>query len=126
MENRAAVNICFFGVNRSLTATIKSINQYIFDRLDQLSITYSVYGSFMKIDRFSNLRSNEFDQSPEQSESDLISFDGLKHVDQEAIDDLIRWDHVFRYGDSYGQIKSAEEYHEKIAQLKIFIEVCSA
>ena len=118
MENRAAVNICFFGVNRSLTATIKSINQYIFDRLDQLSITYSVYGSFMKIDRFSNLRSNEFDQSPEQSESDLISFDGLKHVDQEAIDDLIRWDHVFRYGDSYGQIKSAEEYHEKNSTTK--------
>ena len=53
----------------------------------------------MQIERFSNLRSNEFDQVPEQNESDLIDLDGLKHFDQGAIDDLIRWDHVFRYGD---------------------------
>ena len=72
----------------------------------------------MKIDCFSNTRSNEFDQSPEHSESALIAFDGLKYVDQEAIDDLIRWDHVFRYGDTYGQIKSAEDYHEKNSTTK--------
>ena len=102
MSNHKSVNICFFGVNRSLTSTINSINQYLFSCLDRLSITYSVYGSFMKIERFSNLRTNEFDQVPEQNESDLIDFVSLKHFDQEAIDDLIRWDHVFRYGDTYG------------------------
>ena len=72
----------------------------------------------MQIERFSNLRSNEFDQVPEQNESDLIDFDGLKHFDQGAIDDLIRWDHVFRYGDTYGQINGPDEYHEKNSTTK--------
>ena len=72
----------------------------------------------MKIDRFSNLRSNEFDLVPEQNESDLIDFDGLKHLDQGAIDDLIRWDHVFRYGDTYGQINGPDEIHEKNSTTK--------
>ena len=118
MESHNSVNICFFGVNRSLSSTIHSINQYLFSCLEQCSITYSVYGSFMKIDRFSNLRSNEFDLVPEQNESDLIDFDGLKHLDQEAIDDLIRWDHVFRYGDTYGQINGPDEIHEKNSTTK--------
>ena len=72
----------------------------------------------MQIERFSNLRSNEFDLVPEQNESDLIDFDGLKHLDQGAIDDLIRWDHVFRYGDTYGQINGPDEYHEKNSTTK--------
>ena len=118
MGSHNSVNICFFGVNRSLTSTIHSINQYLFSCLDRCSITYSVYGSFMQIERFSNLRSNEFDQVPEQNESDLIDFDGLKHFDQGAIDDLIRWDHVFRYGDTYGQINGPDEYHEKNSTTK--------
>ncbi|MDA7436808.1 hypothetical protein N8654_03900, partial [Synechococcus sp. AH-601-B19] len=118
MESFNSVNICFFGVNRSLTATIKSINQYLFDCLDECSIAYSVYGSFMKIDHFSNLRSNEFDQKPELTESDHIKFDGLKYVDQGAIDDLIRWDLVFRYGDVYGQINSANDLREKNSTTK--------
>ena len=118
MGSHKSVNICFFGVNRSLTSTIHSINQYLFSCLDRFSITYSVYGSFMQIERFSNLRSNEFDQVPEQNESDLIDFDGLKHFDQGAIDDLIRWDHVFRYGDTYGQINGPDEYHEKNSTTK--------
>ena len=118
MESFNSVNICFFGVNRSLTATIKSIKQYLFDCLDEYSIAYSVYGSFMKIDNFSNLRSNEFDQKPEITESDLIKFDGLKYVDQGAIDDLIRWDLVFRYGDTYGQINSPNDLREKNSTTK--------
>ena len=118
MESHNSVNVCFFGVNRSLSSTIHSINQYLFSCLDRCSITYSVYGSFMKIDRFSNLRSNEFDLVPEQNESDLIDFDGLKHLDQGAIDDLIRWDHVFRYGDTYGQINGPDEIHEKNSTTK--------
>ena len=118
MGTHNSVNVCFFGVNRSLSSTIHSINQYLFSCLDRCSITYSVYGSFMKIDRFSNLRSNEFDLVPEQNESDLIDFDGLKHLDQGAIDDLIRWDHVFRYGDTYGQINGPDEIHEKNSTTK--------
>ena len=118
MESHNSVNVCFFGVNRSLSSTIHSINQYLFSCLERCSITYSVYGSFMKIDRFSNLRSNEFDLVPEQNESDLIDFDGLKHLDQGAIDDLIRWDHVFRYGDTYGQINGPDEIHEKNSTTK--------
>lgn len=118
MERCDSVNICFFGLNRSLSVTIKSINQYLFGCLDRASVKYSVYGSFMKIDRFSNSRTDEFDQAPERNESTLIDFDGLKHCDQEAFDDLIRWDHVFRYGDHYGQINDPVEFCQKNSTTK--------
>ena len=118
MERCESVNICFFGLNRSLGATIQSINKYLFGYLDRFSIKYSTYGSFMKIERFSNSWSDEFDQAPEQNESALIDFDNLKHFDQEAFDDLIRWDHVFRHGDRYGQINGPDEYHEKNSTTK--------
>ena len=104
MKDFASINICFFGVNRSLSATIDSINRYVFEYLESLSLDYSVYGSFAKVENYTNARSNEFDAVPEKNERDLISFDDFKYVDQSAIDDLIEWDKVFRYGDVYDEI----------------------
>ena len=106
MKDFAPINICFFGVNRSLSATINSINRYIFEYLENCSVDYSVYGSFVKVDSYTNARSSEFDAVPEINERELISFDGFKYVDQSAIDDLIEWDKVFRYGDTYGEIEN--------------------
>ena len=87
MKDLASINICFFGVNRSLSATIDSINKYIFGCLESCSVEYSVYGSFAKVDSYTNARSNEFDAVPEINESELIGFNGFKYVDQSAIDD---------------------------------------
>ena len=113
MKGVASINICFFGINRSLSATIYSINRYILEYLESRSIEYSVYGSFSKVDSYTNSRSNEFDVVPETNESELISFDDFKYVDQTAIDDLIEWDKVFRYGDSYGEIQDDTALHIK-------------
>jgi len=104
-----AVNICFFGMNRSLSATVGSINKYLFDSLDDIDVDYSVFGAFVKVDSFSNERSHEFNVKPESNESDLIQFASLKYVDQGAVDDLIRWDLVFRFGDTYQQINADDE-----------------
>ena len=99
-----SINICFFGVNRSLSRSIESINKYLFNYLDDHSYEYSVFGAFNKIDSFSNSRSGEYGLSLEQTEDQLIHFDGIKHLDQDLIDDSIPWNHVFRYGDTYEQI----------------------
>ena len=113
MKDFAPINICFFGVNRSLSATINSINRYIFEYLESCSVDYSVYGSFVKVDSYTNARSSEFDAVPEINERELISFDGFKYVDQSAIDDLIEWDKVFRYGDTYGEIENDSAFRCK-------------
>ena len=113
MKDFAPINICFFGVNRSLSATISSINRYIFECLESCSVDYSVYGSFVKVDSYTNARSSEFDAVPEINERELISFDGFKYVDQYAIDDLIEWDKVFRYGDTYGEIENDSSFRVK-------------
>ena len=104
MQAFDAVNICFFGMNRSLSATVDSINKYLFDSLDNIGVDYSIFGAFVKVDSFSNERSQEFNAKLQSNESDLIQFTSLKYVDQGAVDDLIRWDLVFRFGDTYEQI----------------------
>ena len=109
MQAFGSVNVCFFGLNRSLSATIDSINNYLFDSLDELNIDYSIFGSFVRVDSFSNERSHEFDAKPQENESELIDFVSLKYVDQGAVDDLIRWDLVFRFGDTYGQINEKSD-----------------
>ena len=123
MKDFTSINICFFGVNRSLSVTIDSINKHIFGCLESCSVEYSVYGSFAKVDSYTNSRSNEFDAVPEINESELISFDGFKYVDQSAIDDLIEWDKVFRYGDSYGEIEDASALRVKNSVTKNILEV---
>ena len=118
MSKCESVNICFFGLNRSLTSTIRSIENYLFKNLDNLSIEYNIYGAFNQIDQFSNDRTGEQDCSIENSESSLINFDALKYLDQDIIDDLIDWEKVFQFGDVYGQIDSAINLYEKYSTTK--------
>ena len=109
MANVAAVNICFFGLNRSLSYTISSIKEYIFQPLNQLGIVYSVYGAFVHVESFTNPRSNEFSVSPQNSETDIIDFDAYRTFDQVTLDKSIDWRQVFRYGDRYGEIDLSDE-----------------
>ena len=103
-----------------LSKSIESINKYSFNYLDDHSYEYSVFGAFNKIDSFSNSRSREYGLSLEQTEDKLIHFDGIKHLDQDLIDDSIPWDHVFRYGDTYEQISIDANLVEKNSTLNIF------
>lgn len=111
MERVKAVNICFFGINRSLSSTIESINKYLFDHLKDLSIGYSVYGAFNSVDVLSNERSGEVGLITEKNELDLIDFDDYKYLDQSLCDKAVPWDRVFKHGDLYGQIQREPDFH---------------
>ena len=104
MSGPSELNICFFGLNRSLSLTIDSINRYIFDSLESLDIKFATFGSFVRVDSFSNPRSDELNSIPQDNEAELINFNFLKCVDQGVIDDFIDWSSVFRYGDLYHEI----------------------
>ena len=84
VENTLAINICFFGLNRSLSYTIDSINRNLLEPLVNLGIDISTFGSFIKVDN-PNPRSNEINASPQNNEAELIDFDDLKHLSQKLL-----------------------------------------
>ena len=53
--------------------------------------------------------SGEAAVAPENNEQSLINFNEVQYVNQEAFEDLVRWDLAFRYGDHYGQINTPED-----------------
>lgn len=63
-----------------------------------------MFGAFCQIDRFTNARSNEVLLSPERNERELIDFNEVKYIDQGTVDDVVRWDLVFGFGDNYSEI----------------------
>ena len=112
------LNICFYGLNRSLSFTLPSINKHLFDTLKSNDIKYSVFGAFAKIDKFSNTRSNEFDEQPEPNAEQLIDFDSFTYIDQESTDQSLPWEQVFQFGDLYNQINSYSDLHLKNSTTK--------
>ena len=108
MQNFTGTNVCFFGLNRSLSFTVNSIKKYLLDPLEKRG-EVSVFGAFCQVNKFTNTRSEEVESTHENGEKNLINFTKVKYIDQGAIDDLIRWDLVFRYGDHYGQINSQDD-----------------
>ena len=60
VKSDRSVNICFYGLNRSLVSTISSINNHVFGSLASIGIEYKVYGFFSRVKEFSNESSGEF------------------------------------------------------------------
>ena len=89
------VNICFFGLNRSLSFTINSIDKYLFEGLALAGLEYKVYGCFSQVNSFTNSRSSESDASIQNNEASLIDFAEIKYIDQNTLDDSIAWEKVF-------------------------------
>ena len=114
----SSINICFYGLNRSLSSTINSINKYIFDSLSSLGVTYQIYGVFSQVEEFSNDRSGEISARVQNNAAELIQFSDLKYVDQNAFDDSVAWEKVFEFGDFYSQIKDGSEYHQRNSSAK--------
>ena len=114
----SSINICFYGLNRSLSSTINSINKYIFDSLSSLGVTYQIYGVFSQVKEFSNDRSGEISVRVQNNEAELIQFSDLKYVDQSTFDESVAWEKVFEFGDLYSQIKDRSEYHQRNSTTK--------
>ena len=109
VQNFTAANICFFGLNRSLSTTIHSIKKYLLNPLEEKGCNISIFGAFCRVNEYSNTRSGEAAVAPENNEQSLINFNEVQYVNQEAFEDLVRWDLAFRYGDYYGQINTPED-----------------
>ena len=114
----SSINICFYGLNRSLSSTIDSINKYIFDSLSSLGVSYHIYGVFSQVKDFSNDRSGESRLEIQNNESELIKFSELKYIDQNTFDDSIAWDQVFEFGDFYSQILGKSDFDNKNSTAK--------
>lgn len=98
------INICMFGLNRSLSKTYQSIYANIFQPLKEYNIQSSLYANFISTKSFSNARSKEIDRHPEKQPEFFLKFDKLTYSDQAAIDDSIDWIRAFQFGDNYNQI----------------------
>ena len=118
MTIASAVNICFYGLNRSLSFTIDSINKYLFEGLSSSGIECEVYGCFSQVKGFANSRSNELGSTIQHNEGDLIRFAEVKYIDQDTLDDSIPWNEVFEFGDIYSQILDASHLSRKDSTAK--------
>ena len=92
MHYFTAVNICFFGLNRSLSSTIHSIKKYLLNPLEEQGCNISIFGAFCRVNQYSNTRSNEAGVAPEHNEQSYIDFNKVQYVNQEAFEDQVRWD----------------------------------
>lgn len=102
-EFNSELNICIYGLNRSLSQTIHSIRSYLLDPLKELGIASSIYACLIKTDQpIVNPRSGELDVYPEQNEQELLPNAVIRHVDQDTIDALIDWEPIFAAGDLFG------------------------
>ena len=112
------INICFFGLNRSLSCTIDSLNKYVFKALAASGFEFRVYGCFSRVKAFTNSRSGESGAPIQDNEENLIQFEAIKYVDQDTLDDSIAWDKVFEYGDTYSQILESSDLPRKDSTAK--------
>ena len=117
-QNNRPINICFYGLNRSLSITINSINKHLLEALKSNNIRYTIFGAFANIDNFSNTRSNEFNANTESNAEQLIDFESCTYIDQESSDLRIPWERVFQFGDFYNQINSGADIHLKNSTTK--------
>ena len=118
MTASPTVNICFYGLNRSLSFTIDSINKYLFDGLSSAEIECELYGCFSQVNSFTNSRSNESGAAIQHNEANLIQFSEIKYIDQDTLDDSIPWNKVFEFGDIYSQILGASDFSRKYSTAK--------
>lgn len=97
------INICFYGLNRSLTRTYPSINANLFAPLHKLGIVTNLYSTFIRVEgSINNPRSREAGVYADTSESRLLSNAIITYLDQQTIDSFVDWDLVFANGDLYG------------------------
>jgi len=104
VTGKISVNICFYGLNRSLGTTIYSLNKSLFGGLSSIGVEFKAYGFFSRPEELANTRSGEFGVLPEDNEAELIKFDELGYIDQGVFDDTIPWAEVFEFGDFYEQV----------------------
>jgi len=105
----AEVNICIYGLNRSLSKTHQSMREYLIKPLEDLGIAINIHSCFIRNEiAYDNPRSNEFGVRSECSEKTLLADSNIRYVDQDTIDSLVDWEQVFANGDIYNDSQEQE------------------
>jgi hypothetical protein len=97
------INVCFYGLNRSLSKTHESIENHLIQPLRQLDIVVNIHACFVRANGpIHNPRSGEVDSEAESSEQTLLTDAVIRYMDQETVDTLIDWGLIFSLGDLFG------------------------
>lgn len=84
------IALCFFGLNRSLSHTVASIEANVIAPLKEAGLEVDVVGALMRPrGTFSNARSQESDLVPEANFEDLLQPRRHEYIDQAAFDEHI-------------------------------------
>ena len=82
--------ICFFGMNRSLSHVVDSINKNIIEAIPE-GIEYQIYGALMHTNTpFTNIRSEEFSCVPESNFENLMTPKSFELIDQSELDKVYK------------------------------------
>ncbi|HEU5078234.1 MAG TPA: hypothetical protein VFT72_03440 [Opitutaceae bacterium] len=103
---------CFFGLNRSLSKTIASIEQRIFGPVREAGIEFAVYAAFMDPgETFTNYRSGEVGCAPERGSEQLLGAKKIVMIDQTKADQQLDQSKAFSsrdpWGDHYTSVRNA-------------------
>ncbi len=98
------VNVCIYGINRSLEWTSSSIRKKIVDPLLKLGISINLYAALnvTSTGKIFSSRSGELDLYLAQNESEWLPDFKIIRVDQDAFDSSFDFDRILRFGDSFG------------------------
>jgi len=103
---------CFFGLNRSLSKTIASIEQQVFGPVRKAGFDYTVYAAFMDPgETFTNYRSGEVGCAPERGSEQLLGTKKFLMIDQTKADQQLDNSMAFGsrdpWGDHYTSVRNA-------------------
>ena len=99
----AHVNLCLFGLNRSLSLTIASLRRHVLLPLAECGVSVHLFACFVKASApIVNARTGEIQVVPESSELELLPEACIRYVDQETIDAMVDWEAILAPGDCFG------------------------
>ncbi|MEO7799475.1 MAG: hypothetical protein ABIY47_17300 [Opitutaceae bacterium] len=94
--------VCFFGLNRSLSHTVASIRENIFQPIAESGLESRVYAAFMQVTgSFSNRHSGEFNVQCESDGAERLGAHRVQLIDQAEFDRALDLEKIGSYGDAW-------------------------
>ena len=104
------IAIGFYGLSRSLSTTLGTIQRHIFDILDAYDITYDIFWSTLAVNKLTNTRSFEGGITLNSTDYTLINPTAFHIVSQSVVVPneykLYHRKHLDMFGDSFASIKN--------------------
>ncbi len=104
MNKYAGLNICFYGINRSLSITFSSLKSRLLNVAEELTESCYISCCLLRIEgSFTNPRSSEKNATLENNEREIFPNANISYLDQKIIDNSFNWNEIFRFGDDVYQ-----------------------